>query len=140
MKNFSSVFAAIVLVTTAQMASAGATDGSAPSPSMVGQKRLPKLDSDDMYKFSRTYDLANGKSLTLFSRLDEMYAVVDGGTWHMLDYEGKNTFVSKDKMMTIHVDIQKDGLAKGDLYLSGESVRLASEAAQGEKVALTSHP
>lgn len=141
MKTTSSIIAAIVLATTAQLASAApdvATDANSPSQSIASPKKETRVDADDIYKFTGTYDLSNGKSLTLFSRLGELYAVVQGGKWHMLNYEGNNTFVSRDKTMKIHLDFQKDGQAEGGLYLADASTNLAQGNSQGEEIAIAS--
>ena len=77
------------------------------------------MSADEFGRFAGSYDLANGKSLSLFSRGLKKYAVVEGGARHEIVATRANTFVSKDQQLKMTIDLADNGDASGELLIAG---------------------
>ena len=81
---------------------------------------------DEFGRFARTYDLANGKSLSLYSRGFKKYAALDDGAWHEIVATRANTFVSLDKQLKMTIVLADNDDASGELLMAAEPDQVVS--------------
>ena len=77
------------------------------------------MPADEFGQFTGTYDLSNGKTLSLFSRGQKKYAVVEGGDRHEIVATRENSFVSVDQQLKMTIARDDNGDAKGELLIAG---------------------
>jgi hypothetical protein len=83
----------------------------------VTQGKLP-MSRDDFAEFTGSYDLANGKSLSLFTRGLKKYAVIGGEARHEIVATRANTFVSLDKQLKMTIARSENGDATGEVLIA----------------------
>jgi hypothetical protein len=99
---------------------------------------LPKYDvtqgvrpmsPDEFGKYTGSYDLSNGKSLSLFTRGLKKYAVIQGEPVHEIVATRENTFVSKDSQLKMTIDRHENGDARGELLIASAQPQVEPQTA-----------
>ena len=75
------------------------------------------MSRDEFNRYAGSYDLANGKSFSLFSRGLKKYAKLEGGVWHEIVATRENSFVSLDKQLRMTIVLADNGDASGELLI-----------------------
>jgi hypothetical protein len=97
---------------------------SSDTPSITIGAKLPKYDltqgvrqmqPDEFGKYVGSYELSNGKSLSLFLRGQKKYAMIDDEAMHEIVATRANTFVAKDQQLMMTIDRKEDGDAGGEV-------------------------
>jgi hypothetical protein len=88
------------------------------SPKYDVTQGVRQMSPDEFGKYTGSYDLSNGKSLSLFSRGLKKYAVIQGEARHEIVATRGNTFVSTDKQLKMTIDKLDNGDAKGELLIA----------------------
>jgi len=69
------------------------------------QVAIHKAWADNFQDYQREYQLANGETVTLISRRDEMYAALSDGKLHRIAPAERGTFVALDGAFTVHIEL-----------------------------------
>jgi hypothetical protein len=126
MNKASIIFSAIILATSAQAASSASAAGTPDAPQNIEiSGKTSRMDPQDFYKFEGSYDLSNGKSLVLFSRMGRFYAVVRGEARHRIVATGANTFVALDNALALRIEFNENGEGQGELLVGNGSLQSA---------------
>jgi len=88
------------------------------SPKYDVTQGVRQMSPDEFGKYTGSYDLSNGKSLSLFTRGMKKYAVIQGEARHEIVATRSNTFVSTDKQLKMTIDKQENGDAQGELLIA----------------------
>jgi len=111
------------LSSLAALAQSGADNGSVTvsgvSPKYDLANGIRPMAPDEFRRFAGSYDLANGQSLSLFTRGFKKYAALQGGTWHEIAATRANTFVSLDKQLKMTIVLEDNGDASGEVLIAG---------------------
>jgi hypothetical protein len=89
------------------------------SPKYDVSKGTRIMTAEEFGNFTGSYDLSNGKSLSLFTRGQKKYAVIDGEARHELVATRANSFVSVDNQLKMTIVRDDNGDAKGELLIAG---------------------
>lgn len=92
------------------------------------------MPADEFGQFTGSYDLSNGKTLSLFARGEKKYAVVEGGDRHEIVATRANSFVSVDQQLKMTIVRDDNGDAKGELLIAGPQ-QLARVSPAPQKIA-----
>lgn len=120
MKKFAlvSILSTLSLVAVAQNASTSDT------VTISGTERTISLPSQyykmwpvEFYEYKGAYSLSDGKSLTLFSRGQKMYAKVQDQDAHEIVAAASNVFVALDEKLKMRIDLHDDGSVGGELLM-----------------------
>jgi len=90
-----------------------------------GAQLATYMSESEFAKFKRTYELSNGNTLSLFSRSDMKYAKLGDGTWHRIDATSPNSFISKDRQLTMEINLKDDDMVSGYLLMPATSPIIA---------------
>lgn len=86
--------------------------------SVSGQKNIVRsMPTDEFGKFTGSYELADGRSLALFSRGLKKYAKLNGEAWHEIAATSSHSFVSLDKHLEMTIDRRDNGDVGGELLI-----------------------
>lgn len=117
----------LVLISLLSLVSMTATAQTAPSdetatiigamPRIELPTQIHRMDSDEFYKFRGSYDLSNGKTLSLYNRGLKMYGAVDNQERHEIVATSANAFVALDRQMKMRIDFHDDGSVGGELVM-----------------------
>ena len=77
------------------------------------------MSADEFGQFAGSYDLSNGKTLSLFTRGQKKYAAIQGEARHELVATRENSFVSVDRQLKMTIVKDENGDAKGELLIAG---------------------
>lgn len=78
------------------------------------------MNEAEFSEFKGSYELSNGNTLFLFNRLNTKYAKVGDEASHVIDATSANSFVSKDKKLKMHIDLDDNGEVSGELFMAIE--------------------
>ena len=119
----------LALSSVAALAQSGADSQSvtvnAVSPKYDLANGIRPMAPDEFRRFAGSYDLANGKSLSLFTRGFKKYAAIEGGAWHEIAATRANTFVSLDKQLKMTIDLADNGDASGEVLIAAGPQQVA---------------
>ena len=80
---------------------------------------VPHMDFAAASEFIGVYELSNGEALKIGKRGLSLYASLDSSdVRHRVVATGKNTFVSVDKQLKIHLEFDKYGDVSGEVYIA----------------------
>lgn len=79
--------------------------------------KLHRMLPSDFDEFKGAYDLANGKTLSLYVRGRTMFAEVEGQARTEIVAAARNVFVGLNEQMQITINRQRDGDVSGELLL-----------------------
>jgi len=81
-----------------------------------------QMDSATISKFIGIYELSNGDELKIIKRGQTLYASLGSDDFrHAVVASGRNTFVSLDKQLKIHIEHVEDEKVSGEVYIAGGS-------------------
>jgi len=75
------------------------------------------MRSIEFFKFKRVYDLSNGMTLTLSSDSAVMYARLNDGPKERIVATSTSSFSSTESKLNMHINIQRDDEASGEVYI-----------------------
>jgi len=77
------------------------------------------MDIDTASRFVGVYELSNGEALKIVKRGQSFFASVGGDdTLHYVVATSKNTIVSTDRHLKIHLEHDRDGNVSGEVYIA----------------------
>jgi len=126
MKNLilSAVLSACSLAAAAQNSASDTVTISAAAQKNSLENRRSMLP-DEFHKFAGSYELANGKSLALFTRGLKKYAKLQDEAWHEIVATSANSFVSLDKHLEMTIERKDNGDIGGELLIRGQEPAVA---------------
>jgi hypothetical protein len=98
--------------------------------------KIYKMWPEDFYKFKGSYDLSNGKTLSLFSRGSRMYAEVEDQPRHEIAAVSPNSFVALDKQLKMKIEHHENGEVSGELFMVVASSGYVKAGMRGEQYML----
>ena len=136
---------AAALAFTAFTASAQpAADGN--TVTITGNQRtiaLPEspraMSEQEFGKFVGSYDLSDGSSIALYTRLGLKYAAIHGEAPHPLVAKDGHTFIAKDLQLAITIDKHDDGTVSGEVLKAVSSEKVAGGQTPQRAVSVALH-
>ncbi|MFZ6846932.1 hypothetical protein [Undibacterium sp. RuRC25W] len=109
---------ALLLVQQAVFA-ADTPSSEAAVPTIELPAHVRHMDAEAASQFVGVYELSNGDALKIVKRGQSLYARLDNeDMMHLVVVAGKNTFVSTDKHLKIHIEHDRDGNVSGEVYIA----------------------
>ncbi|MBA5690389.1 hypothetical protein [Rugamonas apoptosis] len=105
----------------------------AASPHITLPEHPYHMSEATLYTLKGAYDLSNGKSLSVFSRGNALYAEVDNEGRHRLMPAAANTFVATDRQLKLELNEHDDGTITGALTMVVPATQISGVNA-GEKL------
>lgn len=118
-----------VIASTANAQSAGDSNTvtiNAAGPVITLPAAARPMTSSEFGKFTGSYSLSNGKSLTLFVRGSAKYAAIEGEGSHILVAKSGNSFVAKDKQLAMTIELHDHAEPSGEVLIAVPGERLAN--------------
>lgn len=84
-----------------------------------------RMSPDEFGQFVATYDLSNGMSITLFNRGFNLYAKLSNESPERIVAMSGNSFVSKESLLKIRIDLKDDGEVGGEVQIPISSSTVA---------------
>jgi hypothetical protein len=142
MKQFiaASLFGLFALGASAQSVTDGNTvtiNGAGPAITLPAEPRI--MSAQEFGKFVGSYELANGKTLSLFVRGDLKFAAIKGEASHVLVAKSGNTFVAKDKQLAVTIDLHENSDVTGEVLIAAAGERLADGKTDSKVVRVAFH-
>lgn len=109
----------------------------AASPRIALPEHPYHMSEAALYTFKGGYDLSNGKSLTVFSRNNALYAEVDNEGRHRLVPASANTFVTTDRQLKLELNDHDDGTITGALTMVVPATQISGVNTEEKLVVLT---
>jgi len=94
---------------------------------------------DEFYKFTGSYDLSNGKTLSLYNRGYKKFATLDGEVAHEIVATSSNSFVALDRQLKMKILIGAYGDVSGELYMVATPDHVAKGDTSERVVAFAFH-
>jgi len=89
----------------------------APGASLDRSEQPQRVSGDDIVRYRGAYQLSSGQTLTLKGWGGRLYAAVDGQAQHELAATGEHGFTARDGLLKMHIELQGDGRASGQLLM-----------------------
>lgn len=110
--------------------------GPANTIDLQGQRMMTQ---EEFYKFTGSYDLSNGRTLSLFTRGATKFAALDGEERHAIVATSSNSFVALDKQLKMRIEQGTNGDVSGELYMVAAPDHVASSDTSEHVVAFAFH-
>ena len=89
-----------------------------PQLSIEVPDHIRRFSKEDFEPYVMAYDLSNGSSVTLTRTANRMYAEIDKLGRHEIVGAAANTFVALDRQLKLHIDLDRDGGATGEVLMA----------------------